>query len=142
MTVRGGIADILEGVSEGRLFVAYSEGLHHVHAPGDRLPSLFQQVTIRAEVLDIPTYRAELRAKEHDSFKAAVIEDLSRRRDAYCFHDDEPVDASAKEPAGGSAKGHASPDAALVDAPRSTPDEDETDVARVPDVGDGVAIED
>ena len=38
MTIRGGIADIIESVPDGRLFIGYSGGLHHVHAPGDRFP--------------------------------------------------------------------------------------------------------
>ncbi|MDX1577920.1 MAG: hypothetical protein R3266_05525 [Gemmatimonadota bacterium] len=85
MTVRGGIADILAGVEEGRLFLAYSEGLHHVHAPGDRFPRLFREVRLKADVLDIPEYRTRLEGrygKEH--FKRAVIEDLTRRRDECC----------------------------------------------------------
>ena len=44
MTIRGGIADILESVPDGRLFIGYSGGLHHVHAPGDRFPRLFRRV--------------------------------------------------------------------------------------------------
>ncbi len=85
MTIRGGIADILESVPEGRLFIAHSEGLHHVHAPGDRFPRLFQRVLLGAEVLDIPTYRRHLLDRTGEgTFKATVIEDLTRRRDAYC----------------------------------------------------------
>ena len=36
MTVRGGIADILETIERGPMLVAYSGGLHHVQAPGER----------------------------------------------------------------------------------------------------------
>ena len=85
MTIRGGIADILESVPDGRLFIGYSEGLHHIHAPGDRFPRLFRRVWLGAEVLDIPTYRRELRDRHGpDRFKAAVIQDLTERRDRYC----------------------------------------------------------
>ncbi|HEX9163799.1 MAG TPA: 1-acyl-sn-glycerol-3-phosphate acyltransferase, partial [Thermoanaerobaculia bacterium] len=37
MTVRGGIADILLAVKEGRMLLAYSGGLHHVQIPGHRM---------------------------------------------------------------------------------------------------------
>lgn len=85
MTVRGGIADILEAVPAGRLFLAYSGGLHHVHAPGERLPRLFRRVSLAADVVDIPTYRAELKARYgEEAFRGAVIEDLTRRRDEHC----------------------------------------------------------
>jgi len=85
MTIRGGIADILESVPDGRLFIGYSGGLHHVHAPGDRFPRLFQRVWLGAEVLDIPAYRRELQDRHgQEGFKAAVIEDLTERRDRHC----------------------------------------------------------
>ena len=85
MTIRGGIADILESVPDGRLFIGYSGGLHHVHAPGDRFPRLFRRVRLGAEVLDIPAYRRELRDRHGpEGFKGAVIEDLTERRDRHC----------------------------------------------------------
>ena len=38
MTVRGGIADILETMGEGRMLLAYSGGLHHIQVAGRPLP--------------------------------------------------------------------------------------------------------
>lgn len=103
MTVRGGMADILRTVSGGRMLLAYSGGLHHVHAPGDRLPRLFRTLRIRLELLEIEAYLRELRgaaepvsgtahsslesggadAGPEEAFKAAVVMDLSRRRDLH-----------------------------------------------------------
>ena len=84
-TIRGGIADILGTVDTGRMLLAYSGGLHHVHAPGDRFPRLFRTVWLGLETLDIPTYRDSiLAAPDEDGFKRAVIADLTRRRDLYC----------------------------------------------------------
>ena len=97
MTVRGGIADILESVPDGRLFIGYSGGLHHVHAPGDRFPRLFRRVWLGAEVLDIPTYRRELRDRHGpEGFKAAVIEDFTERRDRHCRLHSSPGPGNAK----------------------------------------------
>ncbi|MEM7482558.1 MAG: hypothetical protein AAF481_15385 [Acidobacteriota bacterium] len=83
MTVRGGVADILKAVPEGRMLIAYSLGLHHVQVPGQTFPKLFQTVRMRLEVVDIATYRSQLDAQGSD-FTAALIEDLTRRRDLYC----------------------------------------------------------
>lgn len=86
MTVRGGIADILEATPSGRMLIAYSGGLHHVQKPGERFPRLFQRVRLRLESLDIPTYRAEILAQAGErGFKRAVAEDLQRRRDHHCW---------------------------------------------------------
>ncbi|HRC87762.1 MAG TPA: hypothetical protein PK413_19380 [Thermoanaerobaculia bacterium] len=90
MTVRGGIADLLLGVDEGRLLLAYSRGLHHVQAPGERFPRLFRTLSMRFESIDIPSYRERLLAEVGEKgFKRAVIEDLEARRDHYCFPDPE-----------------------------------------------------
>ena len=86
MTVRGGIADILEAIPEGPMLVAYSGGLHHVQAPGERLPRMFRKIRMNFELLDIATYRAE-RMREAEGpigFKRAVVDDLERRRDRNC----------------------------------------------------------
>jgi hypothetical protein len=82
MTVRGGIADILAAVPEGRMLLAYSAGLHHVQAPGERFPRLFKTVRMRLELLEIADYRRSLAAR--GDFKEAVKEDLERRRDHHC----------------------------------------------------------
>ena len=88
MTIRGGIADILNAMPDGRLFIAYSGGLHHIQAPGERFPRPFRSAWLGAEVLDIPIYRDRLaRGRDPDAFKAAVIEDFTRRRDAYCYRE-------------------------------------------------------
>ncbi len=85
MTVRGGIADILRAVPEGRMLLGFSGGLHHVHAPGDRWPRLFRKVRLVAEILDVAEYRSALLERGGEKgFKSAVIEDLTRRRDELC----------------------------------------------------------
>jgi hypothetical protein len=84
MTVRGGIADILLAMKEGRMLVAYSGGLHHVQVPG-RIPNVFTTVRMRTEIVDIAGYIAEQMAKGgDDQFKRNVRENLDQRRDFYC----------------------------------------------------------
>lgn len=87
MTVRGGIADILETMDDGRMLFAYSGGLHHVQTPGEALPRLFRTVRMNFEVVEIADYR-QARHREalpgRNGFKAAVVTDLERRRDRFC----------------------------------------------------------
>jgi hypothetical protein len=84
MTVRGGIADILESITSGRMLLAYSGGLHHVQVPGERLPRVWKRIHMRLELVDIAAYRAELLGQAGQALKRAVIADLERRRDLYC----------------------------------------------------------
>ncbi len=85
MTIRGGIADILQAIPSGRMLIVYSGGLHHVQAPGETIPRLFKNVRLRMEILDIQAYREVLGSHADPAdFKAAVIADLTRRRDLYC----------------------------------------------------------
>ncbi|HEX5757717.1 MAG TPA: hypothetical protein VF121_00840 [Thermoanaerobaculia bacterium] len=85
MTVRGGIADILESIGGGRMVLAFSGGLHHIQAPGERFPRLFKTISIRLEAFDLAAYREELLARAGPAgFKRAVVADLERRRDAIC----------------------------------------------------------
>jgi hypothetical protein len=88
MTVRSGIADILEAIPDGRMLLAYSAGVHHVQAPGDRLPRLFKTLRMRFECIDIPSYRQALVAGAGErGFRRAVVKDLEDRRDRYCWPD-------------------------------------------------------
>lgn len=90
MTVRGGIADLIEAIPEGKMLLAYSQGLHHVQIPDQSLlPRLFQPLRMRLEALDVAEYRAALRANGATGKKlvTAVVADLTARRDRYCTSD-------------------------------------------------------
>jgi hypothetical protein len=84
MSVRGGIADILLAMKNGRMLIAYSGGLHHVQFPGG-VPRIFKTVRLRLEIIDIAGYIDEImRNGGADQFKKNVMRDLDRRRDFYC----------------------------------------------------------
>lgn len=88
MTVRGGIADLMQGVTTGKMLIAYSGGLHHVQAPGQHLPRLFKTLRMRLQEVDIPTYKRELGTDaDPQAFKQRVKRDLETRRDRYCPED-------------------------------------------------------
>ena len=85
MSVRGGVADILESLGAGPMLFAYSGGLHHVQVPGERFPRLWKTIRMNLEEVDIGAYREALLAGAGaQGFKRAVIEDLERRRDLNC----------------------------------------------------------
>jgi len=83
MTVRGGVADILQSLQRGRMLIAYSGGLHHVQIPG-HIPNVFKTVRLRGEVLEIEEYVKEMSHGGPEQFKKSVIRDLERRRELYC----------------------------------------------------------
>ncbi|TBR18932.1 hypothetical protein EPO15_14790 [bacterium] len=83
MTLRGGIVDVLERKREGTLLLVYSEGLHHVQAPGEGFPRLFKRVRARLEEVPIALYKAEM-GHGTPEFRANVLADLERRRDRHC----------------------------------------------------------
>ncbi len=82
MTVKPGIAEVLQALGRGRMILAYSGGLHHVFPPGASYPRLFKPLELRVESLDIARYVAE-RTAEDGPFTDAVIRDITRRRDIH-----------------------------------------------------------
>ncbi|MFA6956429.1 MAG: hypothetical protein WC538_11210 [Thermoanaerobaculia bacterium] len=85
MTVRGGIADVIEAIGEGRMLVAYSGGLHHIQAPGEHVPRVFETARMNLEVIEIKDYVAELlKNRNPEQLKRAVRDDFERRRDENC----------------------------------------------------------
>lgn len=83
MTVRSGIAEIINETNEGRMLIGYSGGLHHVQHPGDLLPRLFKTIKINLEVLDIPEYKSSFQT-EGIPFKREIVADLEQRLAANC----------------------------------------------------------
>jgi hypothetical protein len=85
MTIRGGIADILAALDGGLMLLVYSGGLHHIPAPGELVPRPLRQIRARIELVDIASYTRQLGGSDDiEAFRAAVIQDLTRRRDNLC----------------------------------------------------------
>lgn len=83
MSVRGGIGDILSAMSEGKMLICYSGGIHQVQAPGEFWPRLFQTVKIAYEIVDITQYKKQI-ALRPEPFKMAVAKDLEDRMAHHC----------------------------------------------------------
>jgi hypothetical protein len=78
MSVRSGIAEIIEALDEGRILIAYSAGLHHVQHPGQSLPKLFKTLKLNLEVIDIKDYKSQF-TTEGVPFRRDVVNDLEDR---------------------------------------------------------------
>lgn len=91
MTVRAGVADILEHLSDGNILVAYSGGLHHVQIPGEFKPNFFKTLKMNVEVLDIDEYKSRFNT-EGIQWKKDVVADFQHRLENNCpVADDTPV---------------------------------------------------
>jgi len=86
MRVRSGVADMISAAEGGTMLMVYSGGLHHVVAPGQRWPRLFKRIRVRLELVDIEEYRSRVASLARDEavFRARVIQDFTRRRNACC----------------------------------------------------------
>lgn len=86
MRVRSGIADMIRTAEPGTLLLVYSGGLHHVVAPGQKWPRLFRRIRVRLELVEMEGYRRRMASLAHDeaAFRARVVQDLTRRRNAFC----------------------------------------------------------
>ncbi len=88
MSVRGGVADILSCLDEGKILFVYSGGLHHVQAPGDKWPNLFKTLKANLELQNIADYKQQFIDKldgdlnnneSQINFKKQVMADMDRR---------------------------------------------------------------
>jgi hypothetical protein len=85
LVIRSGIHDLLKTIPDGKMLLAYSHGLHHIQVPGQTFPKLFKTINLRLEELDIATYKASLAEDlKGKSLKAAMLADLTLRRDHHC----------------------------------------------------------
>lgn len=83
MTVRGGIADVLQRISEGEMLIGYSGGLHHIAPPGRRVPRFCKPMSLALEQLDIGEYLTSLEVTEDRELKSKIMADLQARRDRH-----------------------------------------------------------
>lgn len=82
MVVKTGVYELLERFANKNMVIVYSHGLHHVFAPGDRVPRIFRRITASLEYMPVSKYLAGFSDSETPA--RHVAEDLQRRRDKYC----------------------------------------------------------
>ncbi|MGK0443828.1 MAG: hypothetical protein ACJA1U_000756 [Bermanella sp.] len=83
MTVRGGVADILEVKEHGKILFVYSGGLHHIQSPGDKLPKVFKTIRANVQIMDIQAYKDSLPFEFGHDFREEVVADMQRRLETH-----------------------------------------------------------
>lgn len=78
MSVRGGVADIIERLDGGTMLICHSGGLHHIQKPGQFLPKLFQKIRMKVTVLDILEYKKRFSENPRER-KIQMVDDLQTR---------------------------------------------------------------
>ncbi len=80
MTVKGGVADMIWAIKEGKMLIITSGGLHHIQAPGEGFPHLFRPMQAVVQVEEIKTFKEGL---SHDflKFKREVVSNLQKRKE-------------------------------------------------------------
>jgi len=84
MTVKGGVADILESLNDGAMILCLSGGLHHVQAPGQFLPRLFKPISMNLVYIDIKEYKEKFQALSPRERKMAITQDLQAHLEKDC----------------------------------------------------------
>ncbi len=84
MTVKGGVADILESLNEGGMILCLSGGLHHVQTPGQLLPRLFKTISMNLVYIDIKEYKEKFQALSPRERKMAITQDLQVHLEKDC----------------------------------------------------------
>ena len=82
MKVKTGVYELMQKYKGRKMALVYSHGLHHILAPGDKLPRMFKKVEADIEVLPVDEYLKSFTSKETAATDVAA--DLQRRRDKYC----------------------------------------------------------
>jgi len=83
MTVRGGIADIIESIDDGNMVLCLSGGLHHVQAPGQFFPKLFKTIEMNLSYINIKEYKSKFPGNPRER-KIKIVQDLQNRLETHC----------------------------------------------------------
>ncbi len=83
MTVRGGVADIIESIDEGHMVLCLSGGLHHVQAPGQFFPKLFKTIEMNFSYINIKEYKSKFPGNPRER-KIKIVQDLQNRLETHC----------------------------------------------------------
>jgi hypothetical protein len=84
MTVKGGVADILERLEDGGMILCLSGGLHHVQAPGEIVPSIFKKIHMNLAYLDIQEYKQQFSHLSPRERKLKLTQDLQEHLETNC----------------------------------------------------------
>jgi hypothetical protein len=84
MTVKGGVADILENINEGAMILCLSGGLHHVQTPGQHFPRLFKTIRMNLAYFDIKDYKDQFQSFSPRERKIKITQDMQAQLEKNC----------------------------------------------------------
>jgi hypothetical protein len=83
MSVRGGVADIIERLPHGEMIVCFSGGLHHVQEPGQHIPKLFKEIRMNFAFHDIAEFKKRFSANQRER-KIQIVQNFQERLGTDC----------------------------------------------------------
>ncbi len=83
MSIRGGVADIVERVESGTILLCFSGGLHHIQKPGEFFPKLFKQVRMHVTEIEIQEYKKRFSTNPRER-KMQIVQDLQEQLEKEC----------------------------------------------------------
>jgi 1-acyl-sn-glycerol-3-phosphate acyltransferase len=78
MSIRGGVADIIDRLDGGSLLLCHSGGLHHIQKPGQRVPRIFQPIRMHVACVSILEYKKRFSQNPRER-KVQIVADLQQR---------------------------------------------------------------
>ncbi len=84
MTVKSGVAEILEKMEGGTAIICLTGGLHHVQAPGQKFPRLFQTIRMNIECHEIQEYKANFAHLLPEEARKSLTQDLQYKLEHLC----------------------------------------------------------
>ena len=97
MTVRSGIAEIIDKLDHGNILFVYSGGLHHIQIPGQTFPRLFKKIKTRMELVPVGEYKDQLFHPDRKERKRAYVRDIQARLEQNTpFCDQQPYNKAEK----------------------------------------------
>jgi 1-acyl-sn-glycerol-3-phosphate acyltransferase len=78
MSIRAGVADIIERLEGGTMLICHSGGLHHIQKPGQMIPKVFQKIRMKVTVVDIQEYKKKFSNHPRER-KIQIVEDFQAR---------------------------------------------------------------
>lgn len=89
MTVRGGVAEIIEELEGGNILFVYCGGMHHIQIPGQRFPRPFKTIKVNMEIVEVDSYKSEHYQDDKKARQLNYVADIQSRLESktpHCEH--------------------------------------------------------
>jgi 1-acyl-sn-glycerol-3-phosphate acyltransferase len=78
MSIRAGVADIIDRLGPGTILICHSGGLHHIQKPGQLVPRVFQPIRMHVTALDCVQYKKRFSEQARER-KIQIVADFQSR---------------------------------------------------------------